>query len=71
MATPNRLQAIEQEHNTPLGELIPRLVNELGSQKDAADALGISQATISTWLKENGYVSKTVYVKTTESEQVA
>lgn len=71
MAKPYRLQAVEQEHNTPLEVLIPQTVNRLGSQKSAADELGISQATISTWLKENGYVSRTVYVKTTESEQVA
>jgi len=71
MATPYRLQQVVQEHNTPLEVLIPQMVNALGSQKDAADKLGVSQATISTWLKENGYVSKTTYVKVTEKEQVA
>lgn len=71
MATPYRLREVEQAHNTPLGELIPRLVNELGSQKLAADRLGISQATISTWLKENGYTAQTVYIKQNEEEQIA
>lgn len=68
MATPNRLQALEQEYNEPIEVLIPRMVNKLGNQRAAADALGISQATISTWLKENGYIAVTQWVK--ESEDV-
>jgi len=71
MATPYRLQEVEQEYNVPLDVLIPSLVNELGSQKAAADKLGISQATISTWLKENSYVQKVTYVKAESEEQIA
>ena len=62
MAKPHRLKELEKEHG-PLDELIPRLVNELGGQKEAAEFLGISQATISTWLKEHGYLPITQYVK--------
>lgn len=63
MARPYRLQEVEQEHGIPLEDLIPSLVNRLGSQKAAAEFLGVSQATISTWLKEHNYVPQTVYVK--------
>lgn len=69
MARPNRLLELEQEHGTPIDQLIPHLVNDLGSQKAAADRLGISQATISTWLKENGYAPRTIYEKQ-ESEEI-
>lgn len=63
MATPYRIRAVEQEHGTPLDTLIPDLVNALGSQKAAAAQLGLSQATISTWLKEHGYIARIIYTK--------
>lgn len=63
MAKPHRLKEIEQEHNRPLEQLIPETVNALGSQIAAAHALGISQATLSTWLRDNGYSPRTVWVK--------
>lgn len=71
MAKPNRLLEVEQAYNTPLDELIPPLVNALGSQKAAADALGISQATISTWLKDNGYTPKVTYIKQGDTDHAA
>lgn len=69
MAKPHRLQELEQEHGTTIERLIPDLVNSLGSQKAAADHLGISQATISTWLRDNGYSPRTIYEKQ-ESEEI-
>lgn len=69
MATPYRLEEVEQEQGQPLDVLIPTLLLELGSQKAAADYLGLSQASISTWLKDNGYVSKTVWEKVSSNEQ--
>lgn len=71
MARPNRLQEVEQEHSTPLDQLIPDLVNRLGSQKAAADFLGVSQATISTWLRDNHYIPQTVYVKEVKRERAS
>jgi hypothetical protein len=68
VARPHRLQELEQEHSTPLDQLIPDLVNRLGTQKAAADHLGISQATISTWLKAHGYTPRTIYMK--EGEEI-
>lgn len=63
MAKPHRLREIEQEHGE-LEQVIPKLVNKLGSQKAAADKLGLSQATISTWLRDNGYEPQTIYIRT-------
>ena len=54
MATPNKLRKLEQEKGD-LHKVIPPAVNKLG-QKDAAEELHLSTATISTWLKDNGYV---------------
>lgn len=68
MARPYRLQEVEQEHEIPLEQLIPDLLSRLGSQKAVADHLGLSQTTISTWLKDNGYISKIIYVKEEESD---
>lgn len=68
MAKPHRLQEIEQEHGRPLEELIPDLLASLGTQKAVAYQLGVSQATVSTWLRQNGYVPVVTYVKK-ESEQ--
>jgi predicted transcriptional regulator len=63
VATPYRIRAVEREHATPIDTLIPDLVNALGSQKAAAARLGLSQATISTWLKEHGYIARIIYTK--------
>lgn len=46
-----------------MDRLIPDLVNALGSQKAAADQLGLSQAAVSTWLKAHGYIARTIYTK--------
>lgn len=66
---PYRLEEVEQEHGQPLDVLIPRLLQELGSQKAAADYLGVSQASISVWLRDNGYQSKTVWEKVSSDDQ--
>lgn len=66
MARPHRLKEIEQEHGIPLEQLIPNLLNRLGSQKAVADHLGVSQATISLWCTENGYSPRTVWEKSGE-----
>lgn len=53
MAKPYRLREVEQEHGN-LHDVIPRLADEHGQDK-AGDMLGLSGATISTWLRDNGY----------------
>lgn len=71
MARRNRLPEIEKEHSESLHTLIPRLLAEMQTQKAVADHLGISQATLSVWLRDNGFIAKTVYVKSTpESEAI-
>lgn len=48
-------------------DAIPELVNEFG-QLEAARILGLSQATISRWLKKNGYIAVTTWHLATELE---
>jgi len=61
MAKPGRLAELEKEKGR-LDRVIPPLVNRLGVV-EAARKLKISSATISTWLKDNGYVSSTTWGK--------
>lgn len=56
MARRNRLPEVEADRGVPLEVLIPALLSQMGTQKAVADHLGLSQATVSTWLKTNGYV---------------
>lgn len=61
MARPYRIKELEREHGD-LHCVIPKLVNELG-QSGAAHELGVSQATISQWLRLNGYVKREKWVR--------
>lgn len=58
---------IEQKLGRPLDRLIPDLLDQMGSQKAVADHLGISQASLSRWLKENGYQAKVVWEKVNDA----
>lgn len=62
MAKPHALKEIEQRHGRSLHDIIPPLVNEMGSAKAAAKQLGVADSTITTWLKEHGYIRITHYV---------
>lgn len=53
MARRFKLKELEQRHGD-LHNVIPALVNKKG-QNGAALELGVSGATISNWLKDNGY----------------
>lgn len=58
-----KLTEIEKERGA-LDKVIPTLLRANdGSQKRVARELGLSPATVSTWLKENGYVRKSIWVK--------
>lgn len=64
-----RLKDVEKE----LGNLelvIPPLVNK-GGQKFAAEKLEFSQPTISGWLKDNGYISRTIWQKDATPQEKA
>lgn len=67
MARRNRLKEIESAFGKPLDGLIIPLVNN-GGQKHAAQALNVSQASISFWLNRNNYTQKITYVKERELE---
>lgn len=56
MAKRYRIRDSEAEHT------IPELVNQ-GGQAAAAEALGVSQAAISQWLKANGFRARTIYAR--------
>jgi hypothetical protein len=61
MAKPYRLRDLEAQYGD-LHKVIPKLVNE-GGQQYAAFQLGVSISTISSWLKDNGYIQKVEYVR--------
>lgn len=61
MGTPRKVKKLEAKHGN-LDEVIPALVNDLG-QKEAGERLGVSESTINTWLKKNGYKRVTQYIK--------
>jgi hypothetical protein len=58
------------EKHGDLHAVIPKLAAEKG-QSGAAEELGVSQYTISTWLSENGYVLVKKYVRKEETEKAA
>lgn len=66
MAKRDVLQELEKVYGD-LNKIIPPLVNE-GGQELAARQLNTTQATISNWLKHNGYMKKTEWVKEGELE---
>lgn len=58
MARPYKLREVKGD----LNQIIPALVNRHG-QAEAGRQLGVSQHTISRWLKENGYKQVIRYEK--------
>ncbi len=55
-------EELKQRH----GELevtIPKLLNQVGSQKDVAENLGIAPSTLGYWLKKNNFVRKMQWVQ--------
>lgn len=68
MARKDRLKEVQAERGD-LREHIPSLVNQ-GGQKAAADALEVSQSTISNWLKDNRYRKVEVWIAADEQVQI-
>lgn len=66
MAKRYQLDRLAREKGEPLDSLIPRTVNAKASQKAAAKELGLAESTVSDWLRKNGYVAKTQWVKQNE-----
>jgi hypothetical protein len=59
MAKRFKLRELEKKHGD-LHKVIPPLVNENG-QDEAARTLETTQATISNWLRANGYVKRATW----------
>lgn len=68
MGRKDSLELIEKERGKPMELIIPPLVNR-GGQALAAEKLGVSQATISKWLKDHGYVARTSWMKQTTPQE--
>lgn len=66
MARRYRLREIENKYGD-LHRVIPDLVNKQG-QAETARELDVTQATISIWLKENGYKRIVQWVRETAKE---
>lgn len=62
-------ELLEKEYGD-LNEVIPRLATELGQEK-AARRLSVKQSWLSLWLRTNGYVKVTQYVKESDMEQAS
>ena len=71
MATPHKLRRLQRKVGNLEETIIDVLNAHKGVQKDAADALGISPATLSEYLSKKGYVRVTRYVHESELEQSA
>lgn len=56
-----RVREVQKKYGD-LHRVIPRLVNEQG-QVNTAKLLGLSPATISKWLKDNGYIRVSQYIR--------
>lgn len=69
MATPKRTKELKALYGD-LEQVIVPLVNQ-GGQRHAADVLGTSISYISTWLKDNGYYVRNVWVKVGSEEEAA
>jgi hypothetical protein len=65
MAKRFQLREVEKVRGSPVAIDIPALVNE-GGQPYASQVLGVSQATISKWLQDNGYIRVVRYEKVSE-----
>ena len=48
--TPEQQRVIDMYDGEPLDILLPRLVNEYGSQSAVSDVIKVSKATLSYWL---------------------
>lgn len=59
--TPHKLRKAEERFGM-LDKVIPDMVNRYG-QVETARQLGLSQFTVSRWLRDNGYEKRIVWEK--------
>lgn len=65
MAKPNKIGEMAQEAGLSEVQFLQNLIIRHSSQKGIADALGVSQATVSDAMKRNGFVLKSEWVQDT------
>jgi hypothetical protein len=70
MARANKIAEIARDKGKTEELLVLPLVNR-GGQKLAAAKLGVSQATISKWLEDHGYVMSTFWQKGVTAQEQA
>lgn len=68
MATPNKLRALEKKLERPIEQVLVELYGTLGSQRKVAQALGVTQGTVSMWLRKVGLVQRVILVKKCEDK---
>lgn len=54
MPYPNIRRQLEQQYGEPMEQLLPRKLNELGSQEAVAQEFRVTTTTIQTWGREIG-----------------
>lgn len=55
MVAPNKMRQIEIKYGRPIEEVLEQLYAQHRTQTAVAQALGISQGTLNTWLLKLGY----------------
>lgn len=68
MAKPNRIGELAKEMGLSEVQFLQNLIIRHADQKSIAAELNVSQATISDALKRNGFVLKSEWVRSDESE---
>jgi predicted transcriptional regulator len=58
----SKIQEIEKKHGKTIKEVLPTLMDQHGSVSAVASALGVTQGTVSLWIKHNGLKVKTILV---------
>lgn len=67
MATHSKWKEIEKRHGKPMSKVLEELYLVHDKQTEIAQALGVGQSTISTWLRFLGLKEKTILVKREET----
>lgn len=70
MPRPNKIEEVAKQRGKPADSIVLPLVNK-GGQKLAAYHLGVTQSTVSDWLRDNGYVSRIFWQKATTPQECA
>lgn len=55
-------EEVESRFGKPMGDVLTHLFEQFGSQSAVARELGVSQATVWTWMLKLGLVQKTILI---------